>query len=262
MESSRDYYYDICKKYLILIGQWPYQKPREKFIFLSSMILLLATVIVTQIARFVVCDSAQCIYETLPPHMLAIMILVKIFTYQFNSRKIKDLTDRLFVDWDMLESKEEHEIMRRYAENGRWYALIFAKLFEDIFSIAFAVQLFIVTVGLSITLVQLSIQLHDLTEAMRYFVFIIAQLFHLFCLNFQGQKVIDYSLETCDKIYHGLWYTIPVKELRLLLFVMKRSLEASVVTAGKMYVFSLENFTMIVQSSMSYFTLLSSFEVS
>jgi len=43
-------------------------------------------------------------------------------------------------------------------------------------------------------------QLHDLAEAMRYFVFIIAQLFHLFCLSFQGQKLINHSLETCDKM--------------------------------------------------------------
>ncbi|XP_011686084.1 PREDICTED: uncharacterized protein LOC105448918 [Wasmannia auropunctata] len=97
---------------------------------------------------------------------------------------------------------------------------------------------------------------------MRYFVFIIAQLFHLFCLSFQGQKLINHSLETCDKIFHGSWFIIPVKEQRLLLFVMRKSIEASILTAGKIYMFSLANFTSVVQSSMSYFTLLSSFDVS
>ncbi|KAG5346840.1 OR33A protein, partial [Acromyrmex charruanus] len=393
MEHNRDYYYDISKWYLMLVGQWPYQKLKESLSFLIFILFLDASALVTQIAKFVVCDNAQCIYETLPPHMLTVMILVKIFTYQFNSRKIKDLTDRLFVDWDMLETVEEHNIMRKYAQNGRWYALIygsyvyvstisftttslvprildivfplntsrpvmlaypayyfvdenqyfyyiflhmlitssmcmtgliahdsmffiyvehicglfavvgfrfenvshkrnnteknlidclddgyhrnvvfsihahrkvlrFAKLLEDTFSISFAVQLLIVTIGLSITLVQLSMQLHDLAEAMRYFVFIIAQLFHLFCLSFQGQKLISHSLETCDKIFRGSWFTIPVKEQRLLMFVMRKSIEANVLTAGKIYVFSLENFTAVVQSSMSYFTLLSSFDMS
>ncbi|XP_071571162.1 uncharacterized protein [Temnothorax nylanderi] len=376
MEHSSDHYYDICKWYLMLVGQWPYQKLKESLSFLTFILILDASALVTQIARFVICDNALCIYETLPPHMLTVMILVKIFTYQFNSRKIKDLTDRLFVDWDMIQTKEEHDIMKKYAQNGRWYALTygsyvyvstisftttslvprildvvfplntsrpvmlaypayyfvdenqyfyyiflhmlitssvcmtgliahdsmffvyvehicglfaivgfrfehvsykpsameksmidypdavyhknivisihahrqalqFAKLLEDTFTISFAVQLLIVTVGLSITLVQLSIQLHDSAEAMRYFVFIIAQLFHLFCLSFQGQKLINHSLETCDKIYHSLWFTIPVKEQRLLLFAMKRSLEASILTAGKIYVFSLESFTTI-----------------
>ncbi|XP_011869957.1 PREDICTED: uncharacterized protein LOC105563189 [Vollenhovia emeryi] len=393
MEHSRHYYYDICKWYLMFVGQWPYQKLKESLCFLTFILILDASALVTQIAKFVVCNNALCIYETLPPHMLTVMILVKIFTYQFNSRKIKDLTDRLFADWDILETKEEHDIMKKYAQNGRWYALIygsyvyvstisfattslvprildvvfplntsrpimlaypayyfvdenryfyyillhmlttstlcmtgliahdsmffvyvehncslfaivgfrfehvsqrsnakthltdclnnkyvhknvvfsirahrkalqFAKLLEDTFSISFAVQLLIVTIGLSITLVQLSTNLHDIAEAMRYFVFIIAQLFHLFCLSFQGQKLINHSLETCNKIYHGLWFTIPAKEQRLLLFVMRKSVEASILTAGKIYVFSLESFTTVVQSSMSYFTLLSSFDVS
>ncbi|KYN37731.1 Odorant receptor Or2, partial [Trachymyrmex septentrionalis] len=372
-------------------------------VMMSISLLQVQEIKILYIAKFVVCDNAQCIYQTLPPHMLTVMILVKIFTYQFNSRKIKDLTDRLFVDWDMLETVEEHNIMRKYARNGRWYALIyglyvyvstisftttslvprildivfplntsrpvmlaypayyfvdenqyfyyiflhmlltssvcmtgliahdsmffiyvehicglfavvgfctilgreqklifknslimsfcantcrfrfenvshkcsnmekslidclddrFAKLLEDTFSISFAVQLLMVTIGLSITLVQLSIQLHNLAEAMRYFVFIIAQLFHLFCLSFQGQKLITHSIETCDKIFRGSWFTIPIKEQRLLLFVIRKSIEASVLTAGKIYVFSLENFTAVVQSSMSYFTLLSSFDVS
>ncbi|XP_036149620.1 odorant receptor 13a [Monomorium pharaonis] len=140
-------------------------------------------------------------------------------------------------------------------------ALQYVKLLEDTFSISFAVQLLLVTGCLSITLVQISTHLHDLAEAMRYFVFFMAQLFHLFCFSFQGQKLINHSLETCDNIYHSLWYKIPVKEQRLLLFVMRKGIEASALTAGKIYVFSLENFTMVVQSSMSYFTLLSSFDV-
>ncbi|XP_012058144.1 PREDICTED: uncharacterized protein LOC105621286 [Atta cephalotes] len=141
-------------------------------------------------------------------------------------------------------------------------ALQFVQFLESTFTISFAVQLLLVTIGLSITLVQFSIQLHDLAEAMRYFLFIFGQLFHLFCFSFQGQKVIDYSFEIRDKIYHSSWYTIPVKEQRLLMFVMRKSIEACVLSAGKIYVFSLENFMTVVQSSMSYFTLLSSFDVS
>lgn len=38
-----------------------------------------------------------------------------------------------------------------------------------------------------------------------------------------------------------------MKEQRLLLFVMKKSLEPSILTAGKVYVFSLESFTTVKQ---------------
>ncbi|XP_029163288.1 uncharacterized protein LOC114934742 [Nylanderia fulva] len=127
--------------------------------------------------------------------------------------------------------------------------LQFAVLLESTFTISFAVQVFIVTVGMSISLVQFSMHLHDLTEAMRYLVFIIAQMFHLFCFSFQGQKLINHSLETCDKIYNSSWYKIPVNAQRLLLIVMRRSIIVSTLTAGKIYVFSLESFTTVKQSS-------------
>jgi len=52
-----------------------------------------------QIAKFVVCDNAQFIYETLPSHMLTVMILVKIFTYQFNSRKVRPINKILILIW-------------------------------------------------------------------------------------------------------------------------------------------------------------------
>jgi len=59
-----------------------------------------------QIAKFVICDNAQCIYETLPPHMLAVMVLVKIFTYQFNSRKVRPIN---MNDIDILIPSHRYE---------------------------------------------------------------------------------------------------------------------------------------------------------
>ncbi|XP_024880219.1 uncharacterized protein LOC112460034 isoform X2 [Temnothorax curvispinosus] len=86
MEPGRSYYYDINKKLLMVIGQWPYQKPKDRMIaFAFTMVL--------------------AVFAFFP--------------------QIKDLTDRLFVDWEMLQTKEEHDIMRKYAETGRWYALIY-----------------------------------------------------------------------------------------------------------------------------------------
>ncbi|XP_050454209.1 odorant receptor 4-like [Cataglyphis hispanica] len=389
MESNVDYYYDINRKLLSLAGQWPYQKPKEKRSFLILLLIFLSNVIFTQVAQFCICEDAQCIYQTLPPHMLAIMVLVKIFTFYFNRQKIKVLTDRLFIDWNMFENEDEREIMKKYAETGRWYSLIYASyvyigtlsftttalvprildivfplntsrsimlaypacyfvdeeqyfyyifchmlitaalsmtgliahdcmlfvyiehvcglfavigyrfkhlhkndnekksminypndvsyknivfavnahrkalqfvvLLENTFTVPFTIQILIVTVGMSITLVQFSIQLHNLAEATRYIVFIICQLIHLFCFSFQGQKLINHSLETCDKIFYSSWYEIPVNAQRLLLMVLRKSIIASTLTAGKIYVFSLESFTTVLQTSMSYFTVLSSF---
>lgn len=36
---------------------------------------------------------------------------------------MKDLIDRLFLDWDKLGSQEEYEIMKQYTKKGRQYAV-------------------------------------------------------------------------------------------------------------------------------------------
>ncbi|XP_050454212.1 odorant receptor 13a-like [Cataglyphis hispanica] len=390
MEQNRNYYYDIGKRFLCMIGQWPYQKLKMRLSFLTLVVIVLVNCLFTQIAQIFVCEDTQCIFQTLPPHLLVWNSLVKVLAYRFNSQKIKDLTDHLFVDWDILETQEEREILKKYAENGRWYSLIyasycyvstisfimtsllprimdivfplntsrpiklaypayyfvneeqyfyfifchmlitalicmtgliahdcmffiyiehvcglfevvgfkfkntldkrdiarsnlihcpdnsyhkniafsvhahrealqFAKLIENAFSVPFAIQLMISTMSISVSLLQFSMQLNDLMEAIRYFVYILAQLFHLFCFSFQGKKLIDHSIEICDKIYNNAWYEIPVKEQKLLLFTMRKSTEASTLTACKIYVYSLQNFTMVLQSAMSYFTVLASF---
>ncbi|KYQ51049.1 hypothetical protein ALC60_09846, partial [Trachymyrmex zeteki] len=154
MEPSREHYYDISKRYLTLIGQWPYQKSKESLLFL--ILILDASVLVTQAARFFVCDDIHCIFETVPPHLLATIIPVKIFTFQFNSQKVRFIItfdililNRLSIDWDILESKTERDIMRRYAENGRWYVLIYS--YDSINSVLITVYVYISTISFTTT---------------------------------------------------------------------------------------------------------------
>ncbi|XP_029677004.1 odorant receptor 4-like [Formica exsecta] len=143
--------------------------------------------------------------------------------------------------------------------HAHWQALQFAKLLKDTFSITFGIQIAIVTVAMSISLLQMVVQ-DDTLETMRYMAFIIGQLIHIFCFSLQGQRLIDHSLKVRDKIYNCFWYNIPVKSQRLLLNVMRRSLQPNILTAGGIYIFSLKSFTTVLQSSMSYFTVLASFQ--
>ncbi|XP_071560786.1 odorant receptor 4-like [Temnothorax nylanderi] len=139
-------------------------------------------------------------------------------------------------------------------------ALKFAQLIEDTFSLTLAIQIALNTIMISITLLQITQQDAGILEVIRYAMYVVGQLIHLFCLSFEGQKLIDHSLQTRDKIYNSLWYETPTKSQRLLLFVMQKSLQPIFLSAGKIYIFSMENFTMIVQTSMSYFTVLSSLD--
>ncbi|XP_032665209.1 uncharacterized protein LOC116841422 [Odontomachus brunneus] len=369
-------YYDICRKFLSLIGQWPNQRPRERMLCMSVIVTWLITLLAAQAAQYYVCETTQCKFQTLPMHLTSWLIFVKVLTCHFNNRKIKCLIEQLHANWNIL-IQEERKIMRRYTVNGRWCtfayasliyisastfgasallprimdvifplnesrpivlpapayyfideakyfyyiffhlqfggivcltgliahdcifltyvehvcglfaivgyrfenhlykrnitsknlinlsndiyveniafsiqlhqrALQFATLIEEIFSLSFTIQILIIVIVMSTSLIQISEELkNDVTVVVKYFIYIVAQLFHLLVLSYQGQKLINHCLETHAKIYNGLWYNIPVKSQRLLLFVMRKSTDIISLSAGKIYIFCLESFTLV-----------------
>ncbi|XP_019884295.2 uncharacterized protein LOC105255143 [Camponotus floridanus] len=407
MKSVWNYYYSITKRMLLLAGQWPYQRKKERLLRMSLMTLTSLSMIVPQIGKFIQCDKdVQCILTVIPTHLFQLVVIVKLYTCQFNNSKIKDLTDKVYSDWKSVEIPEECEIMKTYAAKARlftliytsyyfiaapifvlitltpqildivlplnesrpilmpyeahyfvrddteyffyifvhtlvgiiilciailahdcmiltciehvcgifavagfrfenlaynenidimnnnldniynqkialsvhahWRALQFAELLEDTFSITFIIQILINTAVMSVTLLkrdceklkriyrvlEIAVQLDDAMEAVRYIAFVIGQLIHLFCFSLQGQRLIDHSLQMRDKIYNGSWYKIPVKSQKMLLHVMRQCLQPNFLSAGKIYIFSLKSFTTVLQSSMSYFTVLTSFSIS
>ncbi|XP_015185301.1 PREDICTED: odorant receptor 4-like [Polistes dominula] len=96
------------------------------------------------------------------------------------------------------------------------------------------------------------------TEMFKYIAFLAAQLFHIFCICYCGQRIIDHSSETLLKAYNGLWYEAPIEIRKLLLLVIRRSIEPTRLTGGKVFVFCLKGFSTIVHTSTSYFMVLSS----
>lgn len=50
MASSRDRYYDAGRRLLSMIGQWPYQKAKEKLFFMIVIVVCDASIIVTQVS--------------------------------------------------------------------------------------------------------------------------------------------------------------------------------------------------------------------
>lgn len=141
MESKIDNYYDMNRRFLSFVGQWLYQKPKEKTSFLILILITVINAMITQVtltvikkifvifeallklhdelsrfiglssmyfhcifqiftvfptincilqmAQFFICENAHCIYQTLPPYMLAIIILVKVLTFYFNKHKVE-----------------------------------------------------------------------------------------------------------------------------------------------------------------------------
>ncbi|XP_025162080.1 odorant receptor 9a-like [Harpegnathos saltator] len=88
----------------------------------------------------------------------------------------------------------------------------------------------------------------------------IAQLLHIYYLSWMCQRLLDYSGDFHKVIYSCNWYMISMRSRQLLKFMLMRATKPCQIKAGKMYVMSMENFSSMLQVSVSYFTMLTSLQ--
>ncbi|KAK0073355.1 hypothetical protein PV326_013518 [Microctonus aethiopoides] len=112
-------------------------------------------------------------------------------------------------------------------------------------------------VSLSITGVQTTLNLNHPSEALQAGVLCFGHFVHIYYYSWNSQKILDHSSTIFDAAYNTEWYTVLDKRTNLVSFMMLRSTKPCVQTAGKVFPMTLMNFTVIVKTSMSYFTVLS-----
>ncbi|XP_057338938.1 odorant receptor 13a-like isoform X1 [Microplitis mediator] len=160
-----------------------------------------------------------------------------------NDEKIKQSTYNMVVQCAILHKR----------------ALDYADLLESSRVTCFFFVLLVNIAAISITGVQTVMKLDQPTEAIRFGVYTLAQITHIFYNSYPAQMLFDNSWKTSDAIFAGNWYRAGSKSKNLLHMMIIRSRIPCKLTAGKIYLMSLENFTGVVKTSMSYFTVLLSF---
>ncbi|XP_076383535.1 uncharacterized protein LOC117218901 isoform X1 [Megalopta genalis] len=78
----------------------------------------------------------------------------------------------------------------------------------------------------------------------------------MFLDNHSGQKLVSTSVEVFHETYNSLWYCIPPRSQKLLLFLLMRSIEEVQYNFAGLFVPCYEGFSMLMSSSFSYFTVL------
>ncbi|KAF7383494.1 hypothetical protein HZH66_012844 [Vespula vulgaris] len=139
---------------------------------------------------------------------------------------------------------------KKYTENlvfsikGHKRAIEFANCIESTFSYSLLIQCGVNITCMTISLYQITNEWgEELPEVLRYATFIVAQLFHIFYTCYVGQMMIDHSVNISEKAYNSMWYEAPKEINKLLLLIMKKSIEPSNLTAGKIFIFCIENLT-------------------
>ncbi|XP_043275587.1 odorant receptor 9a-like [Venturia canescens] len=137
-------------------------------------------------------------------------------------------------------------------------AIFFASLIESCYTACFAGVILFCLLLLSVTGLQVLMYVNEPGNFIRFSVFEVAQIVHLYFNSVPGQKIIDYSESISNYAYSVNWYNLSPKAQKMLILIMKRSMTPCQLTAGKIYVMSMENYSAVLQKSMSFFTVLSS----
>ncbi|XP_076378875.1 uncharacterized protein LOC143259621 isoform X3 [Megalopta genalis] len=85
---------------------------------------------------------------------------------------------------------------------------------------------------------------------------VVTHMLVVFLNNYSGQQLANVSVKVYNETYNSLWYSIPPKSQKLLLFVLMRSTPELRYNIGGLFIPCYQGFTTMMSSSFSYFTVL------
>ncbi|XP_020285555.1 odorant receptor 13a-like [Pseudomyrmex gracilis] len=136
----------------------------------------------------------------------------------------------------------------------------YAKRLEIANTTSYFFQLGFNMMGMTFTIFQAVVKLSDLKEAFRFVSFTFTLFSVLFLESWPGQQLSDYT----DKIFayttDGKWYQSSLSVRKVINLMLLRSYVPIRITAGKLYTLNLQNFSAVVRTSFSYFTVLCSMQ--
>ncbi|XP_051156929.1 uncharacterized protein LOC127278970 isoform X3 [Leptopilina boulardi] len=127
---------------------------------------------------------------------------------------------------------------------------------QSVFSTAYLFVFGLSIIDLSITGVQSVMSKNNPEEAIRFGFYTMCQVFHIFLLTLPPQQLLDSSLSLPIYIYNTDWYYLSTETKKMLLLIMKRGSQPTTFIVGKIFIPSLQFFTKVLQTSLSYFTVL------
>nr|AXM05122.1 odorant receptor [Campoletis chlorideae] len=203
----------------------------------------------SSVTTVIICDT---MYVTYVQHVCGIFAAL--------NHHLETLVNEEEFEEDFYDANKNNRIFAKIAwcvgEHQR--AIKFAEFIENTYNISNLLQMMMNMLVISVTGVQTAINLDKIDIVVRFGTFTLAELMHLLYNSLPGQAIHDHSTMIFYAAYNCKWYVISKKSRALLKLIMLRSMTPCQLTAGKLYVMDLERFSAVLQTSMSYFTVLTS----
>ncbi|CAL1677734.1 unnamed protein product [Lasius platythorax] len=233
----------------------PKKLPHSSEFFLDLEKYYYILLVITWIGYFVSCTTViavDTIYFAMLQHscgMLAILShrLENCITY--NKPKYIDRSPISNNKWD----KDVQNIIQCVQLQIRIERLI--QLIESTFAICL-----IIDIGLGV-LLQCSACVMIVThmnamEMIKNGPLLLIQIFRILFNSWIGQEIIDHSSQIPVAAYNGMWYQTSLEAKKMFLFLLMKCQKPYRLTMAKLYVISLEGYSMIMKTSVSYVTLM------
>nr|XP_050855584.1 uncharacterized protein LOC127066200 [Vespula vulgaris] len=161
---------------------------------------------------------------------------------------------------DLNPSKLNDKSYRNISECVRRHrdAIEFAKLLESYYSTSLFLQAGFNMIELSITVFQATTNVNETKELFQQVSVCYSTLTHILFQCVNGQRVINHSDQMQEHLINMKWYRTSLRTRKVIYLMLIRSRVYCVLTAAKMFNMSMETFSTIVRTSMSYFTVLRS----
>ncbi|XP_076226750.1 uncharacterized protein LOC143174883 isoform X2 [Nomia melanderi] len=142
-------------------------------------------------------------------------------------------------------------------------ALEVAKNLTGNMMMSYLLAILVVVVSFSMNLYRLflaALEMDRIDNLIISFEFVLVHVIIMFLNNCSGQKLMNTSVKVFNEVYNSLWYSIPPKSQKMLLFVLMKSSAAVQFNLAGLFIPCYEGFMMMINSSFSYFTVLYSMQ--
>ncbi|XP_057338922.1 odorant receptor 67c-like [Microplitis mediator] len=139
-------------------------------------------------------------------------------------------------------------------------ALEYAELLESLYSISMGLIMGINLPLISITGFQIITKSNTIHQLLKYSTFTISQIAHLFFFCYMSERLTEMSIQMHKCVANVRWFNNSIKSRNLLIIMTMRSQVPCKLTAAKIMDLTIENFSAMVRTSGSYFTMLLSMQ--
>ncbi|XP_071648054.1 uncharacterized protein [Temnothorax longispinosus] len=154
--------------------------------------------------------------------------------------------------YDLIQESQSYRNLVVFVRQ-HYNVIQFVDIIETCHTVPFLMELTGMVFLMSLTLIEvLTISSNNFERTFRSVSVAIIGQSYIFMYCYMGQRVTDVSSSICEKIFNSTWYDAVVTKQKALLMIMMRRYHPLILTACKLYVMSLQNFGMTLQTAISY----------